>query len=251
MNFVTPTDFPQEAFQEFGKCASAFFPEPLSDEAASDPLQRQHQFMRSWVAVRFRYRACCEANEEFKSLFANATELWREWNSDEEHSYKMERCLYTFFTNGLSVFESFGFCLYFVGNAIRPEGFVHVEQPKKITLRTTSDAFCAAFPNTAISERLARLQNDSEFCKLDSIRNIFAHRISGMRSVRSYSVLELDGTATGSREEVLHLHGADELQYDEELIQRHLKAITSLLIALVEASIEFVKTAERKQQATA
>src|SRR5712692_9467845 len=79
MNFVTPTDFPQEAFQEFGKCASAFFPEPLSDEAASDPLQRQHQFMRSWVAVRFRYRACCEANEEFKSLFANATELWREW----------------------------------------------------------------------------------------------------------------------------------------------------------------------------
>lgn len=115
MNFVPPKEFPQELYQEFGKCASELFPALLSDEALNDPLQRRHQLDRAWQAVRFRYRACCEANEEFKSLFANASELWREWNMDEEHSYKMERCLYIFFTNGLSVIESFGFCLYFIG----------------------------------------------------------------------------------------------------------------------------------------
>ena len=246
MNFVIPEQFPQYAFQDFGKLASELFPGILSEEAATDPLQRQHQFLKSWVAVRYRYRACSEANEEFKSLFANATELFREWNFDEEYWYKIERCLYTFFMNAVSVFESFGYCLYFVGNALNPQAFVHVAQPKKITLRTTSEAFCAAFPHSAISDRLATLRNDSEFCKVDSVRNILAHRISGMRSVRSYSVLELDGTFTGSREDVLHLHGADELQYDEELIQRHLNGLTAKLTVLVEAALELLQPERTK-----
>ena len=40
--------------------------------------------------VRFGYRTCCEANEEFKSLYAAASQLFREWNSDEEHWYKVD-----------------------------------------------------------------------------------------------------------------------------------------------------------------
>jgi len=250
MNFMPPKDFPQESFQEFGKCASGLLPAALSDEALSDPLQRQYQFVRSWQAARFRYRACCEANDEFKSLFANATELFREWNSDEEHWYKIERYLYTFFTNGLSVFESFGFCLYFIGNAIAPLKFVHVKDPRKITLKVTSEAFGAAFPNTAITDRLVRLRKDSQFCELDSIRNILAHRISGMRSVRSRSIRELDGTFTRSREDVLYLHGANEAQYDEELIQRHLNGITSTLTAMVTAALGFVQGAQKYRTAT-
>jgi hypothetical protein len=66
------------------------FPPLLSEEAATDPLQRQQQFVRSWQAVRFRYRTCCEANEEFKSLYAAASQPFREWNSDEEHWYKVD-----------------------------------------------------------------------------------------------------------------------------------------------------------------
>lgn len=250
MNFVPPKGFPQELFQEFGKYAGELLPAPLSDEALSDPLQAQHQFVQAWRAVRFRYRTCCEVNEEFKSLFATASELFREWNWDEEHGHKIQRCLYTFFTNGLSVFESFGFCLYFVGNAIKPKEFVHVQEPRNITLRSASDAFNAAFPNTAISNSLVDLRNDGEFRKLDSIRNILAHRICGIRAVRSYSVRELDGTFTGSREDVLHLHGADELQYDEELIQRHLDAITCTLSALVTAAVEFVRGAKKHRTRT-
>jgi hypothetical protein len=42
-------------------------------------------------------------------------------------------------------------------------------------------------------DRLACLRKDSQFRELDSIRNILAHRLSGMRSVRSSSVRELDG----------------------------------------------------------
>lgn len=249
MNFVPPKGFPQDLFQEFGKCASELFPAPLSDQALSDPLQRRYQFMQAWQAVRFRYRACCEANEEFKSLFLNASDLWREWNMDEEHSYKMERCLYTFFMNGLSVFESFGFCLYFVGNAINANAF-DVKNPKVITLRATSEAFASAFPKAAISERLARLRKDSEFCELDSIRNILAHRISGMRSVRGQSVLELNGTITGSVEDVYHLHGASELKYDEQLIERNFNGITAALTAMTTDGLEFVRATKKPRTAS-
>lgn len=184
MKFIPPKDFPQEFFQDFGKYALELFPGLLSEEAGADKFQRQNQFLKSWTAVRYRYRACSEANEEFKFLFANSSEFFGEWNSNEEHWYKVERCLYTFFMNGLSVFESFGYCLYFVGNAINAQAFVHVAAPKKITLGITTDAYCAAFPNTPISHRLAALRNDAEFCKLELIRNILAHRISGMIAIR-------------------------------------------------------------------
>jgi hypothetical protein len=67
-----------------------------------------------------------------------------------------------------------------------------------------------------------------------------------MRSVRSYSVRELDGTFTGSREDVLHLHGADEVQYDEELIQRYLNDLTAMLTVLVRAALELFQPKETK-----
>jgi hypothetical protein len=86
--------------------------------------------VRSSQAVGYRYLACAECNEDFKALFVNAPERWREWNDDPEHSYKLERCLYTFFMNGLSVFESLAFCLYFVGGTIRPELFPHTSNPE-------------------------------------------------------------------------------------------------------------------------
>jgi len=128
--------------------------------------------------------------------------------------------------NGLSVFESFGFCLYFIGNAVAPTQFVHVKEP--ITLRTITDAFRAAFSNTGISDRLACLRNHSEFCKLDSIRNILAHRISDMRSVRSYSVRELDGAITGCSP-LTRRRGASIRWGIATLLQHELNAITSTL----------------------
>src|SRR5580700_12277100 len=107
-----PTEFPERQFQSFRIGANAFFPKPLSDE---DPLETWRHFMMAWLAVRYRYRSCAECNDEFKALLANASQVWRAWSADEEQNYKLERCIYVFFMSGLSAFESFGFCLYFVG----------------------------------------------------------------------------------------------------------------------------------------
>src|SRR5438270_8513013 len=115
MDIVMPPAFPENDFRAFFTAAARFFPELLSSENLSDPLERRRHFELSWQAVRYRYRICAECNDEFKSLLSKASEHWREWGADEELNYNLERCIYIFFVSGLSVFESFGFCLYFLG----------------------------------------------------------------------------------------------------------------------------------------
>jgi hypothetical protein len=97
---------------------------------------------------------CCV---EFKALLADPSEAWQAGWGDEELNYKLERCIYVFFMSGLSVLESFAFCLYFLGNAIRPRDFPQFDKPKKITLTATSRAFTAAFPNAVITRRLVEM----------------------------------------------------------------------------------------------
>jgi hypothetical protein len=63
-------------------------------------------------------------------LLVNASNLWREWSAaDGEQNYKLEKTLYQFFMSSLSVFESLGFCLYFVGHRVCPQHFRLVTTP--------------------------------------------------------------------------------------------------------------------------
>jgi hypothetical protein len=238
MNFSMPPTFPQNTFQEFVKRASTFFPTILSDEDLSDPVQERQHFERAWLAVRYRYRACSEYNEEYKALLANASDLWREWSADEEQNYKLEKSLYQFFISGLSVFESLGFCLYFVGSTVCTKHFSFVSNPKHITLAVTSKAFTDAFPHASITNHLAELSRDTEYRKIDAIRNILAHRLIGRRNVHVDITVHAD-----VRKEYWRVLGSDEeLIFDEGLIQRHLDGITSLLTTLISASLEFVES---------
>ncbi|MCX5867933.1 MAG: hypothetical protein NT009_10765 [Proteobacteria bacterium] len=194
------------------------------------------------MAVEYRYRTCAELNEEFKTLLSGANNLWKEWGDDEELNYKLERCLYGFFMNGLSIFESFGFCLYFVGAALQPENFSHVSEPKRINLEETIKAFRKAFPDLSITTRLETLTQEKDFKHIKDFRNILAHRLVGRRIVHSDGITHRDGTYTYTRKEKWHVLGSsDELIFDEEMTQRSMDGITSLLTSLVEASIEFVQ----------
>jgi hypothetical protein len=161
---------------------------------------------------------------------------------DEEQNYKLERCIYVFFMSGLSAFESFGFCLYFLGNILRPNNFPHVGKPRRITLAATAKAFTAAFPQASITHHLSELLHRPEFTAIDGIRNILAHRLSGRRSIQSLGTTHPDGTYTHAQEETWHLVGSDEkLIFDEKLIQRHLDEITRLLTMLALAARLFVQ----------
>jgi hypothetical protein len=235
-----PASFSETDFRAFGIAATAFFPGVISDEALFDPEEKRRHFDWSWQAVRYRYRSCAECNDEFKALLANPSDMWKAGWGDEELTYQLERCIYQFFTSALSVFDSFAFCLYFYGNALEPGTFPDVANPRAITRHSTAKTFSTAFPKAAISGLLAALSKDARFSTIDTVRNLVGHRISGRRSVRSSSTIEVDGTPTHWREEVWHLPGAaGRLMFDEELLQRHLDDVTGLLVALSAAAHEF------------
>lgn len=209
----------------------------------SDPLEKRRQFERSWQAVRYRYRSCAECQVEFKALLDNASEAW--WATglgDEELTYKLERFICLFFTSGLSVFDSFAFCLYFLGHAIQPGTFPDVANPRNITRKATSKGFNAAFPRAAITGLLAGLSQDAGFSIIDEVRNLLGHRLSGRRSVRGKITIKPDGTHTQTHEETWHIPGlSQKLEFDEDMLQRLLDEITRLLTTLASAAREFAE----------
>jgi hypothetical protein len=249
MDIVMPATFPAE-FRDFGLATRPFFHKILSDEDISDPFHKRTHFDWAWQAVRYRYRTCAECNDEFKGLLANPSECWQAGWGDEEFTYKLNRCIYTFFMSGLSVFESFGFGLYFLGGAVHPDSFPHVSSPKKITLHAASKAFAAAFPQTSITNCLAAMWQNSAFTTIDEFRNILAHRLSGRSSSRSSGVLHRDGLFSFTEEKNWHIPGSSEtLTFDEEMLQRHLDEITVMLTALAKAAVEFAESHRPAQEA--
>jgi hypothetical protein len=228
---LMPASFPATEFAAFGAAAEPFFPHVMSSEAKFDPLEKRRQFDWSWQAVRYRYRTCAECADELKQLEPGPAGL-----GYEEWMYKLDRCIYLFFTSALSVFDSFAFCLYFLGNAIDQAAFVEVNNPRRITRRTTSTAFTTTFPQATITGFLANLSTDPAFDTIDDVRNRVGHRLSGRRSIY--------GSST-----TWHLPGSkSKLTFDAELLQRHLEDIRGLLIVLACAAREFA--ASQKPAAT-
>lgn len=243
MGIAMPPTFPEAQFRAFARSATTFFPALMSDENLSDPQEKKRHFDWSWQAVRYRYRTCAECNDEFIGLLGNASELWRAGWGDEELMYELERCIYLFLMSGLSVFDSFAFCLYFLGNAMRPTLFPAVANPRTITRGITSTALSAAFPDAEVTKLLAGLPRDPAFNKISEIRNLLAHRISGRRSIRASSTIHPDGVLTESREDTWHHPGSkSELIFDDEMLQHHLDHISRLLGALVPAAREFAES---------
>lgn len=251
MDIVMPPAFPSTEFQAFGQVASQFFPALLSDEALFDPQEKRRNFDWSWQAVRYRYRSCTECEDEFRALLANASEEWRAALLDEELSYKLERCIYLFFTSALSVFDSFAFCLYFLGHALQPGAFPAVATPRKITRSATARAYSVAFPQATITRLLAELADDTGFSAIDVVRNVVGHRLAGRRSVASSGTVHDDGTHTEDwRTDRWALPGAaTALEFSEDMLQRHLDDITRLVTALAAAADEFAQHHQPAQSA--
>ncbi len=232
--------FPESEFKAFGRAASAFFPDLLSDEALSDPLKKRQQFDRSYQAVRYRYRLSYDSCAEFKELLSNPSESWKAGWGDEELNYKLERCIYLFFMSSLSVFESLVFCLYFFGHAINPREFPHVNSPRKICLTVTSKAFLAAFPQAEISQYLSEMPQKPEYVEIETHRNILAHRLSGRRSVKLIGIIHPDGTDTSTIEETWDIPcSAQNREFNDGFLHQYLDEVTNLLRTLISSAAAF------------
>lgn len=234
-----PPDFPQAIFQEFARCSTARLPDLFYD----DQIGRRRQFDQSWMAVWYRYRTCWEYKEEFKGLLSDASDQWREWNDGEEQNYKLERSLYGFFMSALSVFDSFAFCLYFLGSAMRPAEFHLASEPKRVTLKETARAFSTAYPGAGITAELAALSEDEGFRKIQDVRNVLAHRLTGRRNIR-VDFRKVGSSYTQTRDEVWNLPGSGEgLTFDSEMVEGHMEKVTTTLSQLIESALAFARSA--------
>lgn len=238
-----PTSFPDTDFRAYGIAAEGRFAPLMSDDNLYDPLEKRGHFDKSWQAVRYRYRSCAESSDEFKTLLANASEMWNAGWGDEELSYRLERCIYQFFTSALSVFDSFAFGLYFYGNALQPTAFPEVANPRGITRGSASRAFIASFPQATITALLVELSKDARFSTIDAVRNVVGHRLSGRRSVRGASTMQEDGSFTQDwQEDTWHLPGSPiALNFEEDLLQKQLDNVTDLLAELSAAARDFAE----------
>lgn len=143
--------------------------------------------------------------------------------------------------NAVSVLESFGFCLYFIGAMIDARDFPKICSPRGITLKTTLDVFKSAFPNSSVALSLSAMAKDPGFTRIGTIRNLLAHRLTGRRNIRSYNSASHPG-----REELQYIPGLnEEVFFDKQLVQRQLDDVTRLLTALTSASLEFVKSKQK------
>ena len=237
-----PASFPMDEFRAFGLATREHFPATLSNEDMNDPLHRRTNFDCAWQAVRYRYRGAAEASDELRELLANPSALWLAAFGDVDFNYKLERCIYVFFLSAFSVFDSFAYCLYFLGHSLQPAAFPSVATPHQITQKRTAQSFKTTFPNEAITLALAGLAVDERFGQLDELRNILAHRLSGRRSIRASSTLEPDGTQTNWHEERWHIPGASESPtFDQEMLQRHLDNVAAMLRPLIATAWEFAE----------
>jgi hypothetical protein len=244
MDIAMPPAFPADEFRAFGLAASSFFPPILSEQSLYDPLERTTHFNWSYQAVLYRYRICAETADEFKTLLCDASDEWREgwFGWDENLNYKLERCIYVFFMSALSVFESFGFCLYFLGSALKRSDFPFCDSPKKITLTATSAAFAKTFPHTEIASRLADLLQTPDFTSVDAFRNILAHRVSGRRSIQVSTTVHSGGAVTPTRKETWHIPGSlVALEFNEQMLHTYLAQLTVQLLSLVTAARDFTQ----------
>ena len=239
---VMPANFPAE-YANFGRATGPFFAKATSDQDRNDILHRRTHFDWAWQAVRYRYRLCAECNDEFRVLQRNPSDRAQAGWFDQEYTYKLERCIYTFFMGGLSVFENLGFSLYYLGESVQPASFPFVSSPKKIMLTSTSQAYMAAFPQEPITDRLAELLQNPTFKTIDTFRNILAHRLSGRDSSYAVSATDRNGTHTYTEEKTWEVPGTTQsLPFDAEMLQRFLDEITTMLTTLTKAALEFAES---------
>ena len=210
---------------------------------SSDPLWRKHA-ENAWRAVCYRYRFCVECNDEFKRLIQKRAAQLADDASPRSRGadmYELERCIFSFFVSSVSIFDSLGFCLYFVGAIIRSSSFPLTLHPRKINLSETAKALSAAFPKQTITNLLSKLSKDKRFTELKAIRDILTHRLTGGSFVQmAFDPRTGEGKTLGPRWQLAGIERHFDL--NEDHLQVHLNGLTDLLTCLMAASIVFVDT---------
>jgi hypothetical protein len=161
---MMPSDFPVADFEAIHKKIA-----PLSNSKA----ELYSHYGGAWNAVSYRYMALVEYGEAF-------TQSVRTHGAAPEARlrYQQEKDLFGLFANGFSIFESLFFGLFAIGGLLDSAQFPlsTPRDQRRVSPKSTFEAFNAAFPNDPIISSLSVLLDDTAYKEWQEIRNVLTHR---------------------------------------------------------------------------
>lgn len=162
--FTLPDDFPHEPYSAVATHVTNHW----------DQSDIRSEFFVAWSAVEYRFRAFAASGAAFmENLNRHGTA------PAPEQRYEQERDLFSFFVNGLSVFDCAYYAIFAVGALIAPENFPFVTEEERRDANTsaTRNRFLRVFSNEEISRTLQSILNDPSYQDVRTKRNILAHRV--------------------------------------------------------------------------
>jgi hypothetical protein len=131
----------------------------------------------AWNAIPYRFLSLADDSDRYTAAIQG---------SDTSHQrYIQERHLFGFFTNGVSLFESFFYAMFAIGGLICPADFSLTTDAdkRKITPSNTRKLYEIAFKGDGILSAFDSVLDDDKYQQWKDIRNILSHRMAPGRQV--------------------------------------------------------------------
>ncbi|HVA84716.1 MAG TPA: hypothetical protein VNF73_00215 [Candidatus Saccharimonadales bacterium] len=187
VGFEPPADFPQDHYDAIHHRLEHF--------ANSPQGQTWRQFAGAWNAVAYRFQACAEYDESFRSDFARLGV-----NAGGLDRYRQQRDTYGCIVNACSVIEAFYYAAYAIGSLLRPTDFPITSDSEQRAIKPESATthFERYFAGDRFAAALRALIDDPSWTALDDMRNVLIHRAAWAKAV----VRSAGGPATAAVDRV-------------------------------------------------
>jgi hypothetical protein len=172
VGFEPPEDFPQDSYEAIHHRLEHF--------ASSPEGKIWRQFAGGWNAVAYRFQACAEYDESFRSDFARFG-----FNAGGLDRYRQQRDTYGCVANACSVIEAFCYAAYAIGSLLVPADFSMISGPAQRSINPTSTTtqFESSFATDPFASALRTLIDDPDWAALVDIRNVLIHRAAWAKDV--------------------------------------------------------------------
>lgn len=155
-----PDDFPLAPLEQFHNAVHAHY---------ESENEKFGHWGRAFNALHYRFLACAEADEAFRSSLGAAGA-----GPPQPERARQEIALFAFFSSGLSALECLGYGLYFAAAIVDPAAFTR--PPHKIWFGAVANAYQERFASDRIAGELARVSASTELESWRRARNVLMHR---------------------------------------------------------------------------
>ena len=172
LGFEPPADFPQDPYDAIHH--------RLEHLANSPQGEIWRQFAGAWNAVAYRFQACAEYDESFRSDFVRLGV-----NAGGLDRYRQQRDTYGCIVNACSVIEAFYYAAHAVGSLLRATDFPMISRSaqRDINPEITTTRFERYFAGDPFAAVLRALIDDRSWAALNDMRNVLVHRAAWAKHV--------------------------------------------------------------------